>query len=581
MTTLEDIEIKNFFSVSHAKLCFENQGLVVIHGRVGSGKTAISCESVLYGLYGSSFEYGSNPGQSIKKNTEKEFSVSITLRSESGRFRIRRGKESALKLNGLELHRIGEDGVEDRLTRGTVRDTQKLITEGLLKMSERLFRRSVVCSTDMSKFPDTSDSEKKSILDELLEMWVVQGAHEETLSALKSIKYEFDILNREYQIAESRLSEEESFSIPDLVSLRQSLRTTKSKISSQTDELGQLEEILENKSALLHKSLEKAREDMKNMSSQSVSDKMSEVKAEIREITKKRRLMGQGKCQECGQPTDSLCSHDLLDDKEKQLVEVLDKLIDQKNEIDQRKNEAHEGIDKILKKEKKLLSDYSSLKGEIEDEINSLHRIGARIESDLIRAEEAEDRVKKARDNKEKIQEKLGVIKARIANEEVLEESFSNKGFRLSILRSVIPFMNEESERVTEMLNTPIRVKFAIRGSEESFSGNLSIEVHNPIGAWQYHGSSAGERRTIDIVILMCLLSLANKRNNRFNHMFFDETFEKLDPPLQRAVLSLLKEMAKTKSSVFLITHSANEIKQDVDQTWEVNRGGVLTISKS
>jgi DNA repair exonuclease SbcCD ATPase subunit len=580
MTTLEEIEIKNFFSVSHAKLYFENQGLVVIHGRVGSGKTALSCESVLYALYGSSFEYGSNPGQAIKKNTEKEFFVSAILRSESGRFRIRRGKDSGLKLNGLELHRLGEDGSEDRLTRGTVRDTQKLITDGLLKMSERLFRRSVVCSTDMSKFPDTSDSEKKSILDELLEMWVVQGAHEETQAILKSLKSEFNILNREYQIAESRLSEEEAFDAPDVAVLKQSLKETRRKIKEQNTELEQLEEAFGSKSKALQKSTQKAKEVVKSISSQSVSDMISEIKADIREISKKERLVEQGKCQECGQATDSLCPHDLFMEKDK-LTFKLNNLIDEKTEIDAKKDEANEAVDNLLKKEKKLMANYSSLKKEIEAEINALHRSESRVESDLIRAEEAEERIRRARENKEVIRSKIDEVKARMADEEVLEEGFSNKGFRLSILRSVIPFMNEEAERVAEMLSTPIRVKFVIKGSDEAFSGNLSIEVHNPIGAWQYHGSSAGERRTIDIIILMCLLSLTNKRNNRFNHVFFDETFEKLDPPLQRAVLSLLKEISLTKSSVFLITHSASEIKQDVDQTWEVSRGGILTISKS
>ena len=165
MITLERIILKNFFSISNAEINLENQGLVVVHGRVGSGKTALTCESVLYGLYGTSFEYGQNPGQAVKKNTEKEFSVVVWLRSDNNKFRIMRGKDQSLKLNGLELHRINDDGTEDRLTRGTSRDTQKVISEGLLKMSERLFRRSVVCSTDMGKFPDASDSEKKSVLD--------------------------------------------------------------------------------------------------------------------------------------------------------------------------------------------------------------------------------------------------------------------------------------------------------------------------------------------------------------------------------------------------------------------------------
>jgi DNA repair exonuclease SbcCD ATPase subunit len=563
MTTLEKIKVKNFFSVGLAEIDLEDQGLVVVHGRVGSGKTALTCESVLYGLYGSSFEYGSNPGQAVKKNTEKEFSVCIWLRSDSGKFRIMRGKDQDLKLNGLELHRLNEDG-----------------SDGLLKMSERLFRRSVVCSTDMVKFPDASDSEKKSILDELLELWVIQGAHEETVAILKAMRSELGTLMREFQMAEQRLSEEESFEL-DSSSLEGSLIEIRQRLEERGAELLNLEAIFKEKSDCIEEAILETKGYLSKLRGKpGFSDGISEARSALRGLDKIQNLVNQGRCHECGQQTDTICPHDIKERRE-QLGSDLEALMERKKQLDDKMEAATDELELLSTKSKKLSSKYLRVKKELDDEVSSLHRSESRVLSELTRAKDAEERIRKARETKSMIMSKVDAIKLRIVDEEVLEELFSNKGFRLSIIRSVIPYMNQEAERVAEMLNTSIKVKFGIRGDDEAFSGSLSIEVHNPIGAWQYHGSSAGERRTIDIIILMCLLSLINKRNNRFNHIFFDETFEKLDPPLQRAVLSLLKEISQVKSSVFLITHSAGEIKQDVDQTWEVSRGGVLTISKS
>lgn len=580
MVTLEKTSVKNFFSVGSAEINWEDQGLVVVHGRVGSGKTALICESVLYGLYGTSFEYGQTPGQAVKKNTEKNFHVIHTLRSESGRFRIMRGKDPELKLSGLELYRVNDDGSEDRLTRGSIKDTQKLISDGLLKMSERLFKRSVVCSTDMGKFPDAPDSEKKSILDELLELWVLQGAHEETISSLKAIRLEAAQVEKSLEVAKIRLDNELKLEAEDPKTLRARIRELMTEADHMREDLASLESAYQSRESSLSDKIVAARRRCRELAvSQEIFDKIAQANASIRALNEKKSLSEKGNCPKCGQKTDDLCEnfHEDLD-------ELNQKLEDLREEKKAQEDDYNQAEDRVTELERKLQSTrrrYQTLRSEGETKLNGIDRQVATLSSDLKRAQEMEDRVMQLRVAVDREQQALQALKLKQETEEVLERLFSTKGCRLSIIRSVIPFLNEEADRVSGLLGVPIQVRFSVRGSDESFAGALTVDVHNPIGSWQYRGSSAGERRTIDIIILMCLMSLSNRRNNRFNHVFFDETFEKLDPPLQRAVLMLLKEISTTKSSVFLITHSAGEIKQEVDQTWEVSRGGVLSISKS
>ncbi len=149
-----------------------------------------------------------------------------------------------------------------------------------------------------------------------------------------------------------------------------------------------------------------------------------------------------------------------------------------------------------------------------------------------------------------------------------------------ALLNDVIPFLNLEAERIRQLIQTPISIRFRIRSSEETFAGNLEVAVDNPEGAESYEGDSGGEKGRVDLMILFSLLALASSRGRKsVAQSFFDEAFEKQDQLGQRAVAALLRDTASQKSSVFVLSHSP--LMLQADQEWRVAKGGVLSTGKA
>lgn len=572
MIVLETVSVKNFFWIDEASISLKDRGLVLVHGRVGAGKTALLCESVLYGLYGTSFEYGQKPGTSVMKRTAKEFFVEVVLSSDSGRFKIRRGKFE--RLNGVELLKEDESGVFVPITGGTSKITQQMISKDLLGMSESLFRKSVICSTDMARFPDASDAEKKEIFDELLELWRLQKAFDETAANVKELKREKERLEASVRTARARVQEAEE-------GKRHSSKALRKKVESLRADMGEAEDYLSEVKAKYLGKRERLAAALANVPSTTVPDTLHDAIAAARSAIKEHDrisdLIERGHCPECGQETGSVHLHE----PRVALEERLRSLLEEREELVERGRAEEAERRRLNQKLERLKEQFDGIAEDIRRDISKTAILIERVTAMVEAAKLTEGRIEELEEELSSLEKDLASVTAKLTDEEVLQGIFSKKGCRNSIIRSVIPFLNEEAERVAIALGAPMRVTFSIKEEDEAFTGSLAVEVNNPTGACRYHGSSAGERRTIDLIIMMCFISMAGRRNTRFNQSFFDETFEKMDAPLQRSVLGLLRSLTSDKSSVFIITHAAEEVRLLVDEHWEVQKGGIVTITKN
>jgi len=138
------------------------------------------------------------------------------------------------------------------------------------------------------------------------------------------------------------------------------------------------------------------------------------------------------------------------------------------------------------------------------------------------------------------------------------EEGFGNKGIKSLLLDEIIPQLNTRVNfYATSLLDDVIGISFdtesTLKSGESRDKFDVKISMEN--SKIDYSLCSAGEKRRIDIAILLALQSLVFERNAKnCNLLVFDEVFDSLDRTGVERVVNLLNEEAKQKT-IYVISH--------------------------
>ena len=151
------------------------------------------------------------------------------------------------------------------------------------------------------------------------------------------------------------------------------------------------------------------------------------------------------------------------------------------------------------------------------------------------------------------------------SDEEVLNfwlTGFSNSGIKSMLLDDITPFLNKRANKYLQALSGDrLSVNFTTQTQLKSgeMREKFQIEVNNEDGGDSYMANSSGEKKRVDIAINLALQDLVSSRaNKKINMIFLDEALDALDNCGVDDVLNLLSEVAKDKSSVFVISHNEN-----------------------
>ena len=87
-------------------------------------------------------------------------------------------------------------------------------------------------------------------------------------------------------------------------------------------------------------------------------------------------------------------------------------------------------------------------------------------------------------------------------------------------------------------------------------TNKISMEVEGAGGGHGYKASSGGERKRIDIAVMLGLGDIARRlRGERGSTLFFDEAFDALDEAGLVAVVGVLRDLAQDRA-VMVVSHS-------------------------
>jgi DNA repair exonuclease SbcCD ATPase subunit len=161
-------------------------------------------------------------------------------------------------------------------------------------------------------------------------------------------------------------------------------------------------------------------------------------------------------------------------------------------------------------------------------------------------------------------------------NIEMLEfwkEGFSNRGLRSMILDGVMGILTDRTNHYLSILaDGDITAEFATKRelkTNRELKDEISISWNIEGGA--NHQPSGGQMKKIEIACDLALMDLASYNKQIPDILFLDEILDGLDEQGVKRVLLLLRELKKTRSTIFVISHNSS-MSEDFDRVIKITK---------
>jgi hypothetical protein len=148
---------------------------------------------------------------------------------------------------------------------------------------------------------------------------------------------------------------------------------------------------------------------------------------------------------------------------------------------------------------------------------------------------------------------------SRVAQLELCVEMFGNGGLKSFLIESAVPEINKSATTYVRRLcgegaTVQLRATTNLKGNA-AVREKLSVIGYIPGCADTYEGASKGQKKRLDLALLLAYREIVANRSSRgIEQLFADELFDGLDRSGMDGVVELLRELAVT-SPVIMVTH--------------------------
>lgn len=619
------LKLENFMTITAAELALDDRGLLLIQGvnaedssamSNGSGKSTLP-DALSWVLFGTTAR-GVSSDEVVSDKVGKNTRVTATVYDEASDsfYRITRHRKHKTGKNSLVLELIGggEEGEDLNLSKGTDRETQKVVC-GVIGCSEEVFNAAVYSAQGrMPDLPGLADKALKVLVEEASGVEIIErayklalkrvGVQKDLVSADKTTmesltlrlntleetaatnaeasknwlkKRDEDVLNATKQIKEKLLlaaaKADEAASSYDPVETEGKLEVERAKLTSIEEERA--------KRKPLEKAVEKAvsEETFAVSQVQTLKRNVQRLKQAFEDVDK---LVGQP-CGECGK---EYCAHD-LDEARKIAKEKLDKEADTLRGalvvMNTAKEMTLEARNSLTEFDSSLqdVSDIVATCDALQREIDAFKSVQREIEALRKSAKEIGERAKIRRDEENPFDiiihnEKLALSKAtrelteakeryrvkfaQLEKMEIAASVFGPAGVRAHILDTVTPFLNERTSEYLGALsdgNINATWQTLSKTAKGELREKFSIDVEKGRCAKSYTGLSGGEQRKVRLATALALQDLvASRASKPINLWVGDEIDDALDTAGLERLMGILERKARERGTVLIISHN-------------------------
>ena len=547
MIIFKYVRWKNFLSTGNTftEIQLDRNPSTLIIGENGAGKSTI-LDALCFGLFGKPFRQISK-NQLINTVNGQGTIVEIEFETQNKNVKVVRG----IKPNTFQ---IWVDGNMINQS-ANARDYQKHLEQQILKLNYRSFTQVVILgSSTFIPFMQLKSNARREVVEDILDIkifslmnLILKGKVKSLNADISENQYQVD-LNREKVELQENYIEDIERNKDTLLSQKTTLRDgNEEEVFSRKEEANTITE--ENQTLLDAMSGEDAAVEKR--------DKLKDIQFTLKDKHNRHEQMidfleKNDVCPTCEQDIDEAFKTKAISQRNEQVKELSEGLIQMKKEMDKATNKLKEYKDIA-----KVLNDNNIKLAKLNSGITELEKFNATI-AEEIRQLESGDVTKtdyEKLDNLKKLCYSLESTKSKLKEDmvyfDVARNLLQDTGIKTKIIKQYLPIMNKLINGYLSSMD--FFVNFNI---DENFNETIKSRFRD---VFSYANFSEGEKMRIDLALLFTWRAVAKMKNStNTNLLILDEIFDSsLDATGTDDFLKILNTFEK--ENVFIISH-----KQDM-----------------
>lgn len=536
---LLSVEVQNFASYKHLEFKFDGQGLALVAGPTGSGKSTL-CDVVPWILFGKTAKGGA-ADEVLSWPGEQQTIGTLKLELNGKLLQIGRSR----KPNDLVIY---EDKTERRGK--DLNDTQKIIND-ILGFDLELF----LSGSYFHEFSQTGQffianaKTRRQLTEQLVDLSLPKILTERMIEYKKEVKSELAMMQDKLNVTAGVIKNLETIIKGDEKNSKawddqHNLRLHELKLKQDDYKNYHAKQLVKSLKEHAKKQVELENELLEIEKSLTPITDLTFYRAALAEDKRQAELVKVRKCPVCGTTVG----------KDNTIA-----LIRREHELD-RKELANQNTTKILNLKIRELSRHNEDKKNLKEVhsnndnpyVKQLEELKNVVNPYANSVKERTEQREKLQDEAADISNTLKDFKMEYADIEILLDVVGT--FRAVLVKNTVVDLETNTNKIlTDYFDSEIRVKFDLTDSDK-----LETTIWKDGNECVYTQLSKGQRQLLKLSFSISVMKcVSNHHGVNFNAIFLDEALDGLDENLKVKAYGLLQSLALEHESVFVVEHSS------------------------
>jgi len=553
----KEIRVQNFLSVGKEIVFPFNNGIDLIVGTNGTGKSLISSDAIFYSLFGKPYRKVKT-GSLQNKINKKKLQVTLDFTVDGAPYRIVRG----MNPNIFKIYKDGTNENDLIPQNATIKEYQKYLEEYVICTNETIIRQLMILGTNSNSskpFLELNATEKEEMFS--------------TITDTQIFGYMKDIIKKKVQENKTQVTEL-NYKVNLLVSTISSEKVTIEQMKRQNEDFNKNHDIRKqqilDEIIILEANIAKYTEGLLKL--KAVKTKydanITEMNGLIQEknghMSLRNSLQVQKQhiesaehnaivCEEC-QHTNYLVevdvtNKDYLESEFLRISELEDKVDIEINEIRGISDKQKEG----LLNGKRIKQNIDDFKVQVQQKNAQIEQMNAFKPIEI-----TYDEIQKKEDDLVQAKDALTVFNEKIIDYTWISQLVSSDNLKGLIISKQLPILNKFINMYLE--------KFSLLGYNFIVDKDFKEHIISRGEEAEFNLLSNGQKARISFAIMFAFLRLIEERNGtRLNILTLDEALDSsLDATGRDELLDILKNEFSKEKDIIIVSHNA-DIKEKIE----------------